>query len=337
MLCFTHFTEHRDELSSLMDNIIVEHDSLRHDVNEETTEHALLSRIDHWEQESMKIIQNTAQTARIKLQEWLTKKKQDMTTLIDGLTAELQWRQESADYTEIEIQKWTEKIKSFREILSNSSSINLETNEDPQSMIRLIKISDDQPEDSLSLVQSLEYSLHNSQPSTALPDEKFDRINSEASLSDDDLIATFRPRIGALYSQFVYGVNRYSSGSHSIHLSIEKKGNAPLFFGIITATKKYGRSLLTANNSSVYGWHNMQSCVTSGKSQRYADENILHEGDQLILMINCEELQIDLQHQTTKRLLHLPVSPDRCPFPWKLICGLQTVNDSIRIVNEQDD
>ena len=332
MLCFTHFTEHRDELASLMDTIIVEHDSLRHDIDEETTEHALLSRIDHWEQESMKIIQNAAQTARTKVQELLTKKKQGMTTLIDGFTAELQSRQESADYTEIEIKKWTEKIKSFREILSDSSNLNLETNEDPQSMIRLIKISDDQPDDSLSLVQSLECSLH-----TSLPDEKFDRMSSETSLSDDDLIATFRPRIGALYSQFVYGVNRYSSGSHSIRLSIEKKGNAPLFFGIITATKKYGRSLLTANNSSVYGWNNMQSSVTNGKSQRYNDENILQEDDQVIMIINCEELQISLQHQTTKRLLQIPISPDRCPFPWKLICGLQTVNDSIRIINEQDD
>lgn len=337
MLCYTHFNEHRDELSNLMDNIIVDHDSLRHDLNEETIEHPLLSRIDHWEKESIQIIQTAAQTTRTKLQEWLTKKKQGLTILMDGFTADLQARQDSTDYTEIEINKWTEKIKSFRDMLSESSSIDLETNEDPQSMIRLIKISDTQLDNSLSLVLSSENSPPTLQPLSSLSDEKFDQISREAFISEDDLTAIFRPRIGALYSQFVYGVNRYSSGSHSIRFSIEKKGSAPIFFGIITGTKKYGRSLLSANNSSVYGWHNMQSFVISGKSQKYPDENLLQEGDHVILMIDCEELQIGLQHQTTKRSLQIPVSLDKCPFPWKLICGLQNVNDSIRIIHGQDD
>ena len=117
MFCLNHFTEHRDELSKLMDNISQDHDFLQGDVCQENLEHHFLTRIDNWEEESIKKIQTAAQTARTKLQQIFTRKKDEIKSLLETLTNELQYSRDSADYTESDIRKWTEKLKTLRNTL----------------------------------------------------------------------------------------------------------------------------------------------------------------------------------------------------------------------------
>ena len=78
---------------------------------------------------------------------------------------------------------------------------------------------------------------------------------------------------------------------------------------------------------------NIESFVASGKFQKYKETNVLVAGDELTLILDCDEPQILLQHQKTKRLCQLPVQLEKCPFPWKLIIGLSNFNDCIRIVS----
>ena len=334
MFCIIHFNEHRAELTRVMDTITLEHDSLRHDLYEETVEHPLLSRINAWEEESMKIIKTVADRARTKLHQILTEKKHDVISLLENFTAELQVRRDSEDFTENDLRKWTEKLKSFRDTFDDCSNIILEDDKNSQSVIHLIKISEQRPGRSSSLVQSIERSSSSLCQLPTDSTEKFDKIDCEVSLSDDELVATYRSKFNVFSSRYVYGVNRYSSGNHSVHLSIERKADTPLFFGIITASKKYDQSYIGANNSSVYGWYNMESFVINGKAQKYTDENLFRTGDQVILLLNCNEAQIGFHHRTTKRLFQIPINLDKCPFPWKLIFSLPTVHDSIRIIHE---
>ena len=106
-----------------------------------------------------------------------------------------------------------------------------------------------------------------------------------------------------------------------------------LFFGIITSTKKYDQSFFTPNNSSVYGWYNMQYSVINGKSQPHHDEYTLVNGDELILFLDCDKQQIFLEHQRTKRVLQILVKLDKCPFPWKILIGLANCNDCVHILS----
>lgn len=330
MFCINHFTEHREELSKLMDNISQEHDFFQSELRQENLEHPFLSRINTWEEESIKKIQTTAQTARIKLEEIFNRKKNETKPTIEHLANELLAVRDSADYTETDIKKWTDKLKILRDTFKDWSSVNLENDNQSESIIHLIRISNTEDRSPLSRVMSSEHPIeHVEGPSDF--DEQFDKNNSNVDITDDNLRATCRSRL--LFSnRFIYGMNRYSIGKHSVHFAIEKKGEALLFFGIITASKTYDQSFLNPNNSSVFGWYNMKLFVSSGISQGYHEENNLSSGDELTLMIDCDEHQIILQHHRSKRLFQLPVQLDKCPFPWKILVGLSNFHDCIRII-----
>jgi hypothetical protein len=315
-----------------MDNISLEHDLLWGDLCQENFEHPFLLHLDTWEQESIKKIQTAAHTARTKLQQIFTEKRNEVKTSVECLTIELLASRQSADYTENDIQKWMEKLKSLREKLNDWSTVTLNDDDQLESTIHLVKISDQQNQPRLSRVQSFEYCAHVPEQSI-FHDEKFDNIESEVILTENDLVATCRSIINIFSNPFIYGTNRYSSGKSSIHFSIVKKGERPLFLGIITASKKYDQSFFGTDNSSVYGWYNIESFVISGRSQKYKQENVLVSGDELTLILDCDEPQILLQHQRTKRLCPLPVQLEKCPFPWKLMVGLSNFNDCIRIIN----
>ena len=132
ILCIKHFTEHRDELTKLMDNISEEHDTLQGDLFQENVEHPLLFRIDHWEQESIKKIQVVAQTARIKLQQIFNRNKQQVKSSVEHLTNELQISRESADYTELDIKRWSDELNALKEKLKDWSTIDMRDDNHPE-------------------------------------------------------------------------------------------------------------------------------------------------------------------------------------------------------------
>jgi hypothetical protein len=327
IFCVNHFTQHREELSKLMDNVSQERDSLLGDLYQENLEHPFLSRIDNWEQESIKKIQTAAQAARTKLQEIFNRRKDEIKLSVEKLTNELQDSREPADYTEADINKWSETLKTLRKTLEDWSTVVMQENDHAEFTIHLIEICDQQ---SRSTVISSEEFGQICEESSDI-DEKFDKADSDIILSEKDLVATCHSRL-IFSNRFIYGVNRYSSGKHSTQFLIEKKGDTPIFLGIITSSKKYDHSFFSQDNSSVYGWYNIESFVISGKSQGYNEENLLVTGDELILIIDCNEQQILLQHQRTKRLFQIPVKLEKCPFPWKILVGLSNFNDCIRIV-----
>jgi len=330
IFCVNHFTEHREEISKSMDNVSQEHDLFQADLCQENFEHPFLSHIDNWEQESIKKIQIAAQTARVKLQEIYNRKKDEAKSSMEKLTNELKLSRECEDYTETSISKWTEKLKTLQETFKDWSTVNMENDGHAESIIHLIKICDQQEQQSLSIVQSPEQFGRISEESSD-PDDKFDQADSEVVLSEENSVATCRSKL-MFSNRFIYGINRYSSGKHSIHFLIEKKGEAQLFLGIITASKKYDQSFFNPNNSSVHGWYDIESFVISGRSQGYKERNILQSGDELTLILDCNDPQIMLQHRRTKRLFQIPVKLEKCPLPWKMIVGLSNFNDCIHIV-----
>ena len=79
------------------------------------------------------------------------------------------------------------------------------------------------------------------------------------------------------------------------------------------------------NNSSVHGWYNIESFVISGKSQRYKEDNILLTGDELILIVDCDEQHIFIQHQRTKRLFQIPIKLEHVHFHGKFLLVYQSI------------
>ncbi|CAF1422106.1 unnamed protein product [Rotaria sordida] len=346
--CTKHFVEHRHELSQQMTNINQEHDLFRRDLSKESSKHSFLNRIDIWERESINKIQAAAETARTDLQQLLDRTKNDLKTSIEKLTNELNSCQQSDDFTENDLKRWNEQLKELRKNLDIPSTIFIVNDDDMKSSIHLIRICNKQQKQqqqqqiqrpSTPVIRTVEHRIHNIKDSLCVINEKFGDIDGKAILSEDNLVVTCC--LASILTQpIIYGINRYSNGKHHIRFRIEKMGDLRLFFGIIRSLENISRSGQTQTNNnnnynynnSLYGWWDLNEAIINGKVQTTKYRNILSTGDELTLILDCDNKQIQLQHHRTKRLAQLLIDLNKCPFPWKIVIRLQSAGDCVRIL-----
>ncbi|CAF0939176.1 unnamed protein product [Rotaria sp. Silwood1] len=335
--CTKHFVEHRHELSQQMNNITQEHGLLRRDLSKESPKHPLLNRIDTWERESISKIQAAAETARVDLRQLLDRTQNDLKTSVEKLTNELNSCQQSDDFTENDLKRWSEQLKELRKNLDTPSAIFIVNDDDMKSSIRLIRVCDKQQKQQIQrpctpVIRTLEHRIHSVKDSVCSINEKFGDIDGKATLSEDNLIVTCC--LASILTQpIIYGVNRYSTGKHQIRFRIEKMGDLRLFFGIIRSLENISRSSQAQNNNnSLYGWWDLNEAIINGKVQTTKYRNIVSSGDELTLILDCDNKQIQLQHHRTKRLAQLLIDLNKCPFPWKIVIRLQSAGDCVRIL-----
>ncbi|CAF3388355.1 unnamed protein product [Rotaria socialis] len=138
--CAKHFNEHRQELSTQLDDIGQEHDLLQRDLVPENTTHSLLSYVNNWEKKSIAKIQIAAEEARRDLEEYLAHSRQRLKLYLDEVTKEIKAVRESDDYTEAELTKWMDQMNKIRKMLEKPSNIRIIDNNVTQSAIHLIEI-----------------------------------------------------------------------------------------------------------------------------------------------------------------------------------------------------
>jgi hypothetical protein len=328
--CIKHFVEHRQELSQQMDNIGQEHDLLRRDMNYEKNTPTLFAYIDQWEQESIRTIQAAAKKARVDLQQLLDQTKNELKISVHRLTEELRTCRESDDYTEIDINKWTEQLQGLRQIIENPSNINIGYENNATSAISLIKVSgQQQPTLFFNQNERLNENNHrSSQQYVTLSREKFADVCGDIRLSADGLtgLAAGNRWDGSCVS----GIGRYSSKIHPIRFRIENKISHFLFFGIITASQKLISSITEVK--SAYGWWDFGFIIVNGKGNSRDQTKIISSGDEITMILDCDNRQIQLEHHRTKKIGIIPVDLEQCPFPWKIVIRLDFERDCIQIL-----
>lgn len=87
--CTKHFVDHRQELATQMDYIGHEHDLFQRDLIQENFTHPLLTRINEWEQISIKRIVTVAEEARKELSKYFDYNKEQLKTSLNQLTISL--------------------------------------------------------------------------------------------------------------------------------------------------------------------------------------------------------------------------------------------------------
>ncbi|CAF0933677.1 unnamed protein product [Adineta steineri] len=314
--CVKHFIEHRQELAIEMDQIGQQHDLLRRDLSKDMPEHSLFTSINTWERESITKIQVAAEVARADLQQILDRTKNDLKISVDKLTNELQSSRELDDYTEIDIEKWMKNLKELQMIFETPVNLNLLSDNDSQSSINLITINTQ-----LSI-------KHTSQISNKLIHERFDTVYGLTNISENGLVAQ---NIGDNYSR-ICGKNEYSSGVHQISFRLDEQTNSCPFLGIISLTDVLNLREITL--SSANGWLDLDYPIINGKTQAIVFSNrTIQSGDEVTLIIDCDNQEILLEHHRTKRLIRQSINLQQCPFPWKILVALSSKHGSIRILN----
>lgn len=145
--CAKHFNTHRQELATEMDHLGEEHDLLHRDLSQNDDAHEMLSRVRDWEQRSIMKIQAAAEQARMDIQKYLEHNKQQMQISLSRVTDELRSCRQSDDYTEIDLMKWLKQMKEIREMLDKPSNIHIGDDHDPQSVIHLIQVKQNETRD----------------------------------------------------------------------------------------------------------------------------------------------------------------------------------------------
>jgi len=318
--CTKHFIEHRQELSQQMDNIGQEHDVFRRDLTYEPGTHPLIARINQWEQESITKIQTAANSARTDLQQSLDKAKNSLNTSVSTMAQELQSNRESDDYTELDIKRWTNQLQEFRKMLDNPTTINVDYGNDTRSIIRLIKVTTQQSSDSFH--EESQLPELNNQISRSLEtsgSERFVDIFGKVTLSEGGLIAM---RIGGSGNwSYVSGIGRYSSGIHYIRFRYEQLStDYYAFLGIINSSEKITTNIW--DSTSRHGWCDLSYPIVGGERKKDHLTKITRTGDEVTLMLDCDNRRIQLEHHRTHKTVHMSIDLRVCAFPWKIIALL---------------
>lgn len=338
--CTKHFVEHRQELTQQMDSINRDHELFLHEAQDQkVSQHPFFKRIDAWERKAINKIQAAAEAARQDLSRLLDRTKNDIKPSIGRLSNELQLSQKSDDFTENDLQRWVEQLKDLRKRLEMPSTIVINNEEDSATCIHLIKVNDRQQSvhirSSIPVIirSTSEQRIQSAKQSISMSNETFSDVDGKATLSEDGRLVT--SGLASILSQpIIYGSNRYSSGKHHVRFRIEKMSEARIFFGIIRSIENISRTIHGQNNnSSLYGWWDLNEAVINGRAQTTKYRNLMISGDELVLIIDCDNKLIQLQHQRTKRLPQISIDLEKCPLPWKIAIRLTSVGDCVRILN----
>lgn len=330
--CRKHSDEHRQELAIQMDSLGQELDVFQRDINRDADVHPLLSGIDMWERESINKIQQVAEQARADLDQLMNKKKQELKTTMGKLTNELQSSRESEDYTELDLKKWINQLNELRQELEQSTNTYLVDEADRRSVIRFIKVRNSQQlRSSAQAFPASGQNSHINHNSIPANRERFNKGDEEITLSDNNHVAMYSgPKLPR--STIIFGNNQYSMGTHRIRFRIEKQTDTNFYFGIVTFSQMDSTSVFSAE-TTVNGWWRCDYAVVYGKViDPPSNRAILEEGDEVTLTLNCDQRQIYLNNQRTKRILRLSVDIQKCSFPWKFVVGLGSIGNCVRII-----
>ncbi|CAF0936295.1 unnamed protein product [Adineta steineri] len=329
--CTKHFIKHRLYLSQQMKNLHEKQEIFQHDLDRDSFEHPLLTNIYTWEQKSIKQIQETAEKARNDIQHWIDKTKSVVQNNLNQINEQVRSSEKADNYTELDFAKWSKQLEELRNLLEKPSNIEVVEDEKPWSFIRTIKVIDKQPPISCSSIElpkpESHHHHHHHQRSIESIQERFKVMFGPCKLTEDDRVVTHSSYRAGL-SQ-TSGINQYSSGRHSIPFLIEKKGNKNIFIGVLSSSHKI---ISPTFDYSVHGWWNLDHMIVNGESKGGDSNEIIQIGDKITLIIDCDNQEIQLEHQRSKRLENLPIKIGVCPFPWKILIRLLHPGDSLRIL-----
>lgn len=295
--------ERRRKLNEEFDNVFREHDRLQQDLNSNENEQyqLLISSIDKWEQDAIKKIQKTANNARNDVQKLIKDSNQQLQLVLnDSVTEELREAlQQKNKFTESHIDKWLANLSEIRRQLETIPS-SLDFSSDK--VINLIKVNKKFPKKTFNRF-SLDYKQFYFQSIRGHP----------VFYNTEHLISTARP--ATIVSQ-----NIYSTGTHYFRFRIEKSTDE-LFFGIISNEEE---KKLTDNDlpvESINGWWNVDRRVIGGRKEPYVSVLNIYNGDEIILIINCDARQIFLEYPSMTKLNSIQMINDirKCPLPWKVL------------------
>jgi hypothetical protein len=295
--------ECRRKLNEDFDNVFREHDRLGKDLNSDPSQQhqALLNSIDRWEQDAIKKIQKTAIAARNDVQRLLKDTNQQLQrALNDTVTEELREALEQKNsFTEFHIDRWLAYLSEIRRQLETMPST---VDFVHHKVIHLIKVKRKLPLNTFGRIKLDNYQFN------------FEKLRGHPVFyNTEHLISTARPAT-------VASENAYLTGSYYFRFRVEQNTDE-LFFGIISVKDTDQLKQNIHPIESIHGWWNIDRRVIAGKKEPYVSSLNIYNGDEVLLIINCDAGEIFLEYPSMTKLNSIKISSDILgrTLPWKLL------------------
>jgi hypothetical protein len=328
--CDKHVAEHRQQSANQLDGIMGEHDLIQEEIRSSPSRHSLLKNIDKWEKESIVKIQTAAETARVDLRQMLETSKERLSTACRNIVENLSSARKFGEYCENDLNRSIQQLKQLKMKITSPLSVNLI--EDKKSVIHLITVhgTDFMNKD---FEKSKIYSISKSLP-TSDTQERFSKGIGPVAIDERGLLAKHNGSSSTF--AYILGEELYSKGRQTVRFKLEQSQTPyNIFFGCISSQGISNK--IHCDSSSVAGWfgsnevHHHGKCTTNALMHGYNSDKI-ETYDVVSLTFDCDQQQIELYPERTKKIHELPVDLDKAPLPWQLLLILTYANDCVRIL-----
>ncbi|CAF0941976.1 unnamed protein product [Adineta steineri] len=328
--CDKHVIEHRQQSTNQLNDLIREHDLLQDEIKHTSNSHFLFKAIDKWEKESMIKIQSTAEAARIELREMIETSKDRISSTCHDVVKNLQVSREAGQFCQDDLIRSMQQLKDIKMKIASPLPVNLVENKNSSIHLITIKGTDFMNKEFekakiISITKRVQTS-HNQ--------DKFSKVIGSATISEDGLLAKHNCQNSTF--AYIIGQQLYSKGRQTIRFKIEHS-QMPynIFFGCISSQMNLNQ--INYNLSCVAGWFGYNEVYHHGSTSKDVqmhgyDSNKIETYDVLSLTFDCDEKQIELYPERTKKIHELSIDTDKAPLPWQLLVVLTYENDSVRIL-----
>jgi chromosome segregation ATPase len=138
---FDHLAEHRRALGEELNKVEHNRNEFRESLTEQKTnpqKHSLIQRINKWEQDSIKLIEQTAYNARQLLFENTAGHIETIEVKLVELTEQLKQTRKENDFNEIHLEDLKKKLTKLKEELDNPPNVSIQ--EESSSFIKKISV-----------------------------------------------------------------------------------------------------------------------------------------------------------------------------------------------------
>ncbi|CAF1081267.1 unnamed protein product [Rotaria sordida] len=323
--CWTHLKDHQNYIEKQMDALAENYERLKADRQEDCCHHQqqqLFRQIDQWGKDSIVKIQQIADTARADLRSFIKQSEDHMKILMENLGEEIKKSRQLNNYSEIDINQWTEQLENIHSQIQTSFNIQIEDDEQASS-ITLIKIKQNAKRSLDSNKQRVKRSRNETNNDFSVATtinhhvniDRFDKVLEKSKLYEENLVA-----INGIDSRScISGANSYSNGRHSVTFSIENvyQTGWSCFFGTMTSNESMQDDV--SKMVSVYGVWSSGYHVQCGKKSGSCGKRRWNICDDVTLTFDCDNKQLRIENKRINWCQVFDIDLHSCPFPWKFI------------------
>jgi len=329
VFCGKHVIQHRQELGVQLDGIMQEHDLLHQEIERISMDHSSLQKIDQWEKESIAKIHLTAEIARKNLQKTLDQSKERFSKICRNTAIDLRSSREADDYSENDLIRWTEQIKTLKLEITSPSLVKIIEAKTP--VIHLIKIEDNETNNNVS-VNIKQPLLPTSSPKKF--QEKFLDVLGPVILENEGYLAK---HTGPPWNYaYIRGHLLHYRGHHTHRFKLEKC-HLPyrIFIGCMSSETAFEQDAF--KSFSTVGWFGNNQvyehgrCSSNCKKYNY-NTYLIQINDVLRITFDCDKKQVKLFNERLNTLSTIKVDINKTPYPWRLLMVMLHEGDCVRIL-----